>query len=393
ILIQYKSMPRMCMHSGHFCLKEILNMVRQEDIEYMRRAMELAERGVGFTNPNPMVGAVIVKGGKVIGEGWHERCGEWHAERNAFKNCTVPAEGATMYVTLEPCCHYGKTPPCTEAIIEHGIARVVVGMEDPNPLVAGKGIALLREAGIEVVCGVEEEALREQNRVFLKYISTKLPWVAMKTAMTLDGKIATRTGDSKWITGAEARAYVHELRHRFMAIVVGIGTAVADDPLLNCRIEGRGVRQPIRVVVDSNARLSLDSQLVKTAGEYRTIVAHTRFAPEESVKALREAGVEMLLCKEKEGLVDVRNLLELLGQSGIDSILLEGGGSLNYTFLAEGLADELYAFIAPKIVGGMNAKTPVEGAGMEKMADAINLELENVLNVGHDVLLKLKVKN
>ena len=383
----------MCMHSGHFCLKEILNMVRQEDIEYMRRAMELAERGVGFTNPNPMVGAVIVKGGKVIGEGWHERCGEWHAERNAFKNCTVPAEGATMYVTLEPCCHYGKTPPCTEAIIEHGIARVVVGMEDPNPLVAGKGIALLREAGIEVVCGVEEEALREQNRVFLKYISTKLPWVAMKTAMTLDGKIATRTGDSKWITGAEALAYVHELRHRFMAIVVGIGTAVADDPLLNCRIEGRGVRQPIRVVVDSNARLSLDSQLVKTAGEYRTIVAHTRFAPEESVKALREAGVEMLLCKEKEGLVDVRNLLELLGQSGIDSILLEGGGSLNYTFLAEGLADELYAFIAPKIVGGMNAKTPVEGAGMEKMADAINLELENVLNVGHDVLLKLKVKN
>ena len=383
----------MCMHSGHFCLKEILNMVRQEDIEYMRRAMELAERGVGFTNPNPMVGAVIVKGGKVIGEGWHERCGEWHAERNAFKNCTVPAEGATMYVTLEPCCHYGKTPPCTEAIIEHGIARVVVGMEDPNPLVAGKGIALLREAGIEVVCGVEEEALREQNRVFLKYISTKLPWVAMKTAMTLDGKIATRTGDSKWITGAEARAYVHELRHRFMAIVVGIGTAVADDPLLNCRIEGRGVRQPIRVVVDSNARLSLDSQLVKTAGEYRTIVAHTRFAPEERVKALREAGVEMSLCKEKEGLVDVRNLLELLGQSGIDSILLEGGGSLNYTFLAEGLADELYAFIAPKIVGGMNAKTPVEGAGMEKMADAINLELENVLNVGHDVLLKLKVKN
>ena len=383
----------MCMHSGYFCLKEVLNMVRQEDIEYMRRAIELAERGVGFTNPNPMVGAVIVKGGKVIGEGWHERCGEWHAERNAFKNCTVPAEGATMYVTLEPCCHYGKTPPCTEAIIEHGIARVVIGMEDPNPLVAGKGIALLREAGIEVVCGVEEEALREQNRVFLKYISTKLPWVAMKTAMTLDGKIATRTGDSKWITGAEARAYVHELRHRFMAILVGIGTAVADDPLLNCRIEGRGVRQPIRVVVDSNARLSLESQLVKTAGEYRTIVAYTRFAPEERVKALQETGVEMLLCEEKEGLVDVKNLLVLLGQSGIDSILLEGGGSLNYTFLAERLVDELYAFIAPKIVGGMSAKTPVEGLGVEKMADAINLELKNVLNMGDDVLLKLKVKN
>ena len=383
----------MCMHSGHFCLKEVLNMVRQEDIEYMRRAMELAERGVGFTNPNPMVGAVIVKNGKVIGEGWHERCGEWHAERNAFKNCAVSAEGATMYVTLEPCCHYGKTPPCTEAIIEHRIARVVIGMEDPNPLVAGKGIALLREAGIEVVCGIEEEALREQNRVFLKCISTKLPWVALKAAMTLDGKIATRTGDSKWITGAEARAYVHELRHRFMAVLVGIGTAVADDPLLNCRIEGRGVRQPIRVVVDSNARLSLESQLVKTAGEYRTIVAYTRFAPEERVKALQEMGVEMLLCEEKEGLVDVKNLLVLLGQSGIDSILLEGGGSLNYTFLAERLVDEVYAFIAPKIVGGVSAKTPVEGLGVEKMADAINLELKNVLNMGDDVLLKLKVKN
>ena len=266
-------------------------------------------------------------------------------------------------------------------------------MEDPNPLVAGKGIALLREAGIEVVCGIEEEALREQNRVFLKYISTKLPWVALKAAMTLDGKIATRTGDSKWITGAEARAYVHELRHRFMAVLVGIGTAVADDPLLNCRIEGRGVRQPIRVVVDSNARLSLESQLVKTAGEYRTIVAYTRFAPEERVKALQETGVEMLLCEEKEGLVDVKNLLVLLGQSGIDSILLEGGGSLNYTFLAERLVDELYAFIAPKIVGGMSAKTPVEGLGVEKMADAINLELKNVLNMGDDVLLKLKVKN
>ncbi len=366
-------------------------MVRQEDIEYMRRAIELAERGVGFTNPNPMVGAVVVKGGKVIGEGWHERYGEWHAERNALKNCTVPAEGATMYVTLEPCCHHGKTPPCTEAIIEHGIARVVVGMEDPNPLVAGKGIALLREAGIEVVCGVEEDALREQNRVFLKYISSKLPWVAMKTAMTLDGKIATRTGSSRWITGTESRVYVHELRHRFMAVLVGIGTAVADDPLLNCRIEGRGVRQPVRVVVDSNARLSLDSRLVKTAGEYRTIVAHTRFADEKRLKALQEAGVELLLCEEKEGLVDIRNLLELLGRAGIDSILLEGGGSLNYTFLAEGLVDEVYAFIAPKIVGGMNAKTPVEGMGIENMADAIDLELKSMLNIGEDVLLKLKV--
>lgn len=366
-------------------------MVKQEDIEYMRRAIELAERGAGFVNPNPMVGAVIVKRGRVIGEGWHERYGEWHAERNAFKKCTEDARGATMYVTLEPCCHHGKTPPCTDAIIEHGIVRVFVGMRDPNPLVAGKGIALLREAGIEVVCGIEEETIREQNRIFLKYISTRRPWVALKTAMTLDGKIATWSGDSKWITGTEARAYVHELRHRLMAIMVGIGTAMTDDPLLSCRIEGRGVRQPIRVVVDSNARLGLDRQLVKTAGEYRTIVAHTRFAGEVKLEALRQAGVETLLCAEKAGLVDVDNLLDLLGQTGIDSILLEGGGGLNYSFLSGGFTDEVYAFIAPKIVGGERAKTPVEGMGIEKMSDAIDLEMTDMLTLGKDILLKFKV--
>lgn len=377
---------------GAFCfLERRTRMVKQEDLEYMRRAIALAERGAGFVNSNPMVGAVIVKGGKVIGEGWHERYGEWHAERNAFKNCTGDARGATMYVTLEPCCHHGKTPPCTDAIIEHGIARVFVGMRDPNPLVAGKGIALLREAGIEVFVGMEDEAIREQNKVFLKYISTRRPWVALKTAMTLDGKIATWSGDSKWITGTEARAYVHELRHRLMAVMVGIGTAVADDPLLNCRIEGRGVRQPIRVIVDSNARLGLESQLVKTAREYRTIVAHTRFAVEEKLEALRKAGVETLYCEEKEGLVDVDNLLVLLGQMGVDSILLEGGGSLNYSFLSGGFTDEVYAFIAPKIVGGEKAKTPVEGIGIDKMADAITLERTDVLCLGQDLLVKFRV--
>ena len=368
-------------------------MVKQKDIEYMRRAIELAEQGAGFVNPNPMVGAVIVKGGRVIGEGWHERYGEWHAERNALKNCTEDARGATMYVTLEPCCHYGKTPPCTEAIIEHGIERVFVGMPDPNPLVAGKGLSLLREAGIEVVCGVEEEAIREQNKIFLKYIATRRPWVILKTAMTLDGKIATWSGDSRWITGTEARAYVHELRHRLMAVMIGIGTAVADDPLLNCRIEGRGVRQPIRVIVDSNARLGLDSQIVKTAGKYHTIVAHTRFAAEECLEALKQAGVETLLCEEKEGLVDVDNLLFLLGQMGVDSILLEGGGGLNYSLLAGGFIDEVCSFIAPKIVGGEKAKTPVEGVGIEKMADAVTLERTDVLCLGQDILVKLKVKN
>lgn len=363
------------------------------DIEYMRRAIALAERGVGFVNPNPLVGAVIVKDGRIIGEGWHECYGQWHAERNAFRNCTEDTRGATMYVTLEPCCHQGKTPPCTEAIIEHGIARVVVGMEDPNPLVAGKGMALLREAGIVVECGVGEEVLREQNRVFLKYIRERRPWVVMKTAMTIDGKIATRTGDSRWVTGETSRALVHELRHRFMAIVAGIGTVLADDPMLNCRVEGKEVRQPVRVVVDSQARLPLGSRIVKTAREYRTIVAYTRFAPSENVEALAAEGVEMLLCGEREGLVDLHDLMRLLGEGGIDSVLLEGGGNLNFSFLEGELVDEIYAFVAPKIVGGMNAKTSVEGRGVEKMMEALPFRFADVERLGGDVLLKYRREN
>ena len=368
-------------HSGFFVMEA-------RDIEYMRRAIELADRGLGFTNPNPLVGAVIVKDGRIIGEGWHERYGQWHAERNALRNCVGDPRGATMYVTLEPCCHHGKTPPCAEALVESGLARVVVGMKDPNPLVAGKGIARLREAGIEVECGLEEETLREQNRVFLKYIQTRRPWVVMKTAMTLDGKIATRAGDSRWVTGEAARTEGHELRSRLMAIMVGIGTALADNPLLTCRIEGREVRQPVRVVVDSQARLPLDSRLVATAGECRTIVAHTRFASAGRLKALAAAGVKAWLCEDREGLVDVESLSRLLGERGVDSVLLEGGGNLNFSFLRQGLVDELYAFVAPKIVGGADAKTPVEGRGVDRMADALPFRLREMRQVGEDVLLR-----
>ena len=218
----------------------------------MNRARILADRGRGWVNPNPLVGAVIVKDGRIIGEGWHERYGGLHAERNAFKQCTEDPAGATLYVTLEPCCHYGKTPPCTEAVIENRIARVVVGLLDPNPLVAGKGIEMLRKAGIVVETGVEEEKLREQNRVFLKYITTRRPWIVMKTAMTLDGKIAAYTGDSHWVTGEESRKKVQEMRSVLMGIMVGSGTVKADDPLLNCRLKGE-VRQPVRIIVDSTA--------------------------------------------------------------------------------------------------------------------------------------------
>lgn len=368
-------------YSGHFLYME------KEDIQYMQRAIALAERGKGLVNPNPLVGAVIVREGRIIGEGWHERYGGWHAERNAFRACTEDPEGATLYVTLEPCCHYGKTPPCTEAVIRKGIRRVVVGLTDPNPLVAGKGIRILQEAGIEVITGVEEEKIREQNRIFLKYITVRRPWIVMKTAMTLDGKIAAYTGDSRWVTGEEARRCVQEMRKEYMGIMVGIGTVETDDPMLNCRLEGE-IRQPVRIIVDSRARLSLDSRIVQTAGEIRTIVAHTGEVEAGKLAALGRQKVETLLCAEDGGRVDLPDMLRQLAQSGIDAILLEGGGELNEAFLRQGLVDEVFAFIAPKFIGGKEAKTPVEGGGLPRMSEAVVLKQITVGKVGEDILVR-----
>ena len=372
------------MNQGYFYME-------MEDIRYMNRAIELAERGKGWVNPNPLVGAVLVKNGKIIGEGWHERYGGLHAERNAFKNCSESAEGATLYVTLEPCCHYGKTPPCTEAIIENRIARVVIGLRDPNPLVAGKGIEQLRAAGIEVIAGIEEKKLRDQNRIFLKYITTRMPYVVLKTAMTLDGKIATHTGHSQWVTGEESRLRVQEMRKTYMGIMVGSGTATIDNPLLTCRLSG-DVRQPVRIILDSVASLSLDSQLVKTATKYKTIIAHTQRANAEKLEHLRKEGVESLLCEMEENRVDLVDMLRQLGGMGIDSILLEGGGELNEAFLRHGLVDEVCAFIAPKLIGGMEAKTPVEGRGVSKMDEAVILDELVMDRIGNDILICGKVK-
>lgn len=361
-----------------------------EDCRFMRRAMELADRGKGFVNPNPLVGAVVVREGQIIGEGWHEYYGGLHAERNAFKNCREDSRGATLYVTLEPCCHYGKTPPCTEIVIEKGISRVVIGLTDPNPLVAGKGIEKLRTAGIEVVSGLEQELLEEQNRVFLKYIKTKQPWIALKTAMTLDGKIATAGGDSKWITAEAARLRVHQMRSEFMGILVGAGTVKADDPLLNCRLEGKH-RQPLRIVVSTKADIALDSQLVRTAREYPLLLAYT--AAERKIReGLQKAGVKTLLCAEENGKLALKDLLDKLGELGIDSVLLEGGGELNYTFLQENLVDEVFAFIAPKLIGGREAKTPVEGKGFERMSEAVVLQDLRAEKVGMDFLISGKIK-
>lgn len=362
------------------------------DQDYMRRAIELAALGGGWTNPNPNVGAVIVKDGRIIGEGYHQRCGELHAERNAFASLKEDASGATIYVTLEPCCHYGKTPPCTEAIIENKIARVVIGSRDPNPLVSGKGAKLLREKGIEV----EEDFLREEcdklNDIFFHYITTKKPYVTMKYAMTLDGKIATRTGASKWITGEKAREHVHKLRSRHAAIMAGIGTVLADDPLLNARFEG--AHQPVRVILDSKLRIDLDSKIVKTANQQRTIIAchYMDDAMLERKEKLAAANVEVFEAPGKDGHVDIVKIMDYLADNKIDSVFIEGGGQIHEAALRAGIVNHVCAYIGPKLFGGRDAKTPVEGFGFDLPTDSPELVLKDILKLGDDVLLEYDVK-
>lgn len=365
------------------------------DIEMMTRAMNLAQRGEGWVNPNPMVGAVIVRNGEVIAEGWHERYGDLHAERNAFKNGAAQhgerwkarCEGTTMYVTLEPCCHHGHQPPCTDAIIEHKVKRVVVGLRDPNPLVAGKGMALLHEAGIEAEYLDSEEMdlmLRKQNKVFLKYITTGMPYVTAKWAMTLDGKIAAHTGDSKWVTSTESRQRVHLERSKSMAILTGIGTVLTDDPMLNVRVQvsGSKVRQPIRIVADREARLPLDSQLVKTAGEIPVVVAHSSKANPSRLAVLKNAGITLWQCE------DINDILRRMGKEKIDSVFTECGGTLMDALVQSGNIDEVMAFIAPKIIGGKDSPTPVMGNGFSKMADALQLTDITTEQIGQDVLIR-----
>lgn len=359
------------------------------DTEYMRRALELARNGAGHVSPNPMVGAVIVKDDRIIGEGWHEHIGGLHAERNAFKHLTEDAEGATIYVTLEPCCHWGRTPPCTEAIIEHRLSRVVVGCLDPNPLVAGKGIEILEKAGIECETGVLEDECLAINEVFFHYITTKTPFVVMKYAMTLDGKIAAFTGDSKWVTGEQARGHVQQTRKQLSSIMVGVGTVLADDPMLNCRIE-QGV-DPVRVIVDSTLRTPLDSQLVRTANEIPTYIACAR--PDKNKEAaLEKAGVKILVLPNDEGRVDLKALIAELGAMQIDSVLLEGGGTLNGEFLRLGLVDKVQAYIAPKLIGGELAKSPVGGAGIPLMSEAVRLQSIEITHLGDDLLIEGRIQ-
>lgn len=358
------------------------------DKKWMQYALSLAEKGSGFVSPNPMVGALLVRDDKILSEGWHQKYGGPHAEVNAFENIEADVSDCTMYVTLEPCSHYGKTPPCVDRIIKSGVKKVVVAMKDPNPLVAGQGIEKMKAAGIEVVTGVLEEEAKDLNRAFIKFITQKVPYVISKTAMTLDGKIAAYTGDSKWVTSEEARTYVHEMRHRLKGIMVGIGTVLADDPLLNVRLDKEEVSHPVRIVVDSDARIPLRSKLVQTAHEIPLILAVSENLSDEKRRLLESKGVKIIaLVRRAEGL-DLQSLMKALGALGIDSILLEGGGTLNWSMFKAGLVDEINAFIAPKIIGGTNAITPVEGQGFERMAQAIELDEWTSEEIGKDLLIK-----
>ena len=387
------------------------------DARFMRRAIELAWRGWGWTNPNPLVGCVLVRDGRIIGEGWHEKCGQAHAERNALADCArraaeepagercadaAPnadparghARGATAYVTLEPCCHTGKQPPCTEALIAAGVARVVVGSRDPNPLVAGKGSAKLREADIRV----DEDALRaecdELNPIFFRFISRKTPYVVAKWAMSADGKIACASGDARWVSGPESRRDTHELRHRLAAIAVGIDTVLADDPLLTCRRQDEPGNQPLRVVLDSRLRIPEDCALVRSCaqGEAPLAVATCASVDDPATDAgakaqrLHALGVEVLhVPQDAVGHVAVRPLLSALGEKGIDSLLVEGGSGIHGAFFDEGAVDEVVVYLAPKVVGGADAPGPVAGAGAARMAEAAVLGRPRAHALGDDL--------
>lgn len=368
---------------------------REDEAAYMRRAIDLARTAAGWTNPNPLVGAVIVKDGRIIGQGCHERFGELHAERNALASCTEDPRGATIYVTLEPCNHTGHQPPCVDALIEAGIARVVVGSRDPNPLVSGAGNARLRAAGIQV----DEDFLRDEcdvlNPVFFHYISTGRPYVVSKWAMTADGKIAAVSGDARWVSNEASRADTHELRQRLAAIMVGINTVLGDNPSLTAR---RAVpsRQPVRVVCDSRLRIPLDSQLATTVAEAPVIVA-CAVDPEspahaQKAQALEALGVQLVHVPDEDGRVDLDALMAELGRRELDSVLVEGGSTLHAQMFAHHLVNELVVYVAPKVIGGRDVKGPVGGAGIPLMADAIALGNPQVDVLDGDVRLTYQLE-
>lgn len=358
------------------------------DEYFMQRALELAAKGIGAVSPNPTVGAVITKDGRIVGEGYHERFGGPHAEVNAITSAECDLSNATLYVTLEPCNHFGKTPPCTHAILAAGIKRVVVGATDPNPKAAG-GMEFLRSHGIEVQAGCLEQACRSLIAPFLKHVTTGLPWVISKAAMSLDGRIATRTGESQWITSEKSRACGHAVRAVVDGIAVGIGTVLADDPELTCRLFQSGSRNPVRFVLDSTLRLPLSSRLCATVFAARTIVVAAETASKTKKAELEEKGVEVwLLPLDQDGRkVSLSAFLKTAGQSGIQSLLIEGGSGLNGAFWDAGLVNEMLWFYAPMVIGGLKAGMAIGGMGVEHLRQAARLKDFCIHGVSEDILL------
>jgi diaminohydroxyphosphoribosylaminopyrimidine deaminase/5-amino-6-(5-phosphoribosylamino)uracil reductase len=359
----------------------------KNDKIYMNRAIRLARKGAGWINPNPMVGAVLVKDDRIIGEGYHEYFGGPHAEVNAIAAAGDSARGSTLYVTLEPCSHQGKTPPCTQLIAGKGIRKVVIGMKDPNPLVNGKGIEFLRSSDIEVVADTPGKEILRLNEVFIKFITTGLPFCTLKTAMTLDGKTATVTNAARWISGEVSRKLVHELRQEYSAVLAGIDTIVFDNPLMTTRRSGKKSRNALKVVADSTGKIPLSAKVLQNEPQL-LILATTGLADTDKLTAIERMGAQVLICPVKENRVDLPFLFRSLGVMGIDSILLEGGSTLAFTALKEGLVDKIISFIAPKILGGKGAPTPVGGEGLQVMEEAIPVRRWEFKKLGEDIMIE-----
>jgi diaminohydroxyphosphoribosylaminopyrimidine deaminase/5-amino-6-(5-phosphoribosylamino)uracil reductase len=363
----------------------------ESDEKYMQQALDLAIQGRGKVNPNPLVGAVVVADGNVVGRGFHEKFGEAHAEVKALTEAGEKARDATLYVNLEPCSHYGKTPPCALTIIKSGISKVVAAIKDPNPLVSGKGIECLREAGIEVVTGICDAKALELNRVFIKFIQTEKPYVILKAAMTLDGKITASNGQPGKISSKQASDYVHALRNEFKGIMVGVNTVILDDPILTTRMESSARRNPVRIVVDSKGRIPLNARLLADGRSNPVIIASTYLFSEQKKFKLEALGHQVISLPDINGRVDLQALMVVLGSQNIDGILLEGGGILNEAALKAGIVDEVQILINPVLVGGNQAVTPIEGVGFGTVENAIKLKKIELSRIGGDILIKGKI--
>ena len=357
----------------------------KDDERWMKRVLRLAEKGRGRTSPNPMVGAVLVRDDHIVAEGYHSRAGGPHAEIIALRKAGEEARGATLYLNLEPCTHHGKTPPCVPVVIEAGLKRVVIGMEDPNPLVNGKGVEALTRAGVDVEIGILEKECRRLNEAFCKYIVNQQPFVILKVASSLDGKIATRNGESQWMTGEASRRFVHRLRDQVDGVIVGIGTVLKDDPMLTARIKGG--KDPYRVILDSRLRIPEETKVVKISPT-RTIIATTELAPRERVENLEKEGVQVLTFESKQGRVDLKSCLSKLGEMEMITLLVEGGSQINGSFLDEGLIDKIIFFLSPKLIGDPQALGIFGGHGVINLKEAILLSELKVRKVAEDILVE-----